>query len=182
MRRSAVLAVLTIAALPSGPGAPRAQGAPATSRQVNISDFAFEPDQLVVKVGETVQWSNITPGTRHTVTAENGAFDSNAVRNEGLDGGLSFSHVFDQTGTYPYYCTIHTPANPTMKGTIVVEAADAPAQTTGKQGDRPQTTPKGNALGVPLPIVAAVFVVLIAVAFFVGYRGGPKEKRRGKGK
>ena len=83
-------------------------------RQVSISDFTYTPDKVVVQVGESVQWTNTTGGTKHTVTADNGAFDSNEVRSGGLDGGLSDSHVFTQTGEYPYHCTIHTPTHPEM--------------------------------------------------------------------
>jgi plastocyanin len=34
-----------------------------------------------------------------------------------MDTDEKFSHTFDKTGTYPYYCTIH----PKMTGKIVVQ-------------------------------------------------------------
>jgi len=41
-----------------------------------------------------------------------------------LEGGATFSHTFDEAGTYPYTCLIH----PEMRGTVTVAgAADAVA-------------------------------------------------------
>ena len=184
MGRRGVLAVLTLPLLAVSTGGHRAGATAAAPEVIGITDFAFEPAQFAVRAGGTVQWVNRAPGTRHAVTAENGAFDSNTVQNEGLPGGASFSHTFTEPGTYGYYCTIHTPANPAMKGTVVVEAAGAAgdaagAPTTARQtGDAPSRGP----FGIPIPAVAAVFVVLVAVAFYAGYRSGPKEKRRKRAK
>lgn len=79
--------------------------------EVTIVDFAFEPQELVVTAGTTVTWSNddVTP---HTVTADDGAFDSGR-----MDPGGTFSFTFDEPGTYSYICSFH----PGMTGTVVVE-------------------------------------------------------------
>jgi plastocyanin len=77
---------------------------------VAISGFAFDPDTIEVAPGTEVTWSNDDPAP-HTVTAENGGFDSDIV-----DAGKSFSFTFDKAGTYSYRCNVH----PDMKGTVEV--------------------------------------------------------------
>lgn len=78
---------------------------------VSIIDFAFEPAELTVAMGTTVTWTNDDDVT-HTVTADDGAFDSG-----NLPSGETFSHTFDEAGTFPYHCEIH----PGMTATVVVE-------------------------------------------------------------
>lgn len=79
--------------------------------EVEIEDFAYVPGTLTIKVGTTVTWTN-KDTVRHTVTSDNGLFDS------GLFGkGETFSFTFTEAGTYTYHCTPH----PNMKGTIIVE-------------------------------------------------------------
>jgi plastocyanin len=80
--------------------------------EVQVVDFAFEPANVTVSVGATVTWTNI--GTRpHTVTADNGAFDSGR-----LDPGETFSYTFNEAGTFDYFCGFH----PDMQGSVVVTA------------------------------------------------------------
>jgi amicyanin len=91
--------------LPAG-----AQNAPAA---VSIDNFTFNPQQLTVKAGTTVTWSN-QDDIPHAVAAVNKQFKSKA-----LDTGDAYSFTFTTPGTYPYFCSLH----PHMTGTIVVEAA-----------------------------------------------------------
>jgi plastocyanin len=65
---------------------------------------------VTVAAGETVTWSH-EGGLPHTVTAEDGAFDSGD-----LSGGDTFSHTFEEAGSFPYVCSIH----PDMTGTVEV--------------------------------------------------------------
>ena len=51
-------------------------------------------------------------GTNHTVTFENGP-----SFNQALNDGSNVSRMFQNPGTYNYYCTIH---GKSMHGTIVV--------------------------------------------------------------
>ncbi len=92
----------------------RATPPPATGGQtvnVSISNFAFVPATITVKVGTRVTWTNRQAGLQHTVTADDGSFDSGY-----LSTGSSFSHVFTKAGTYAYHCAIH----PFMTGTVIV--------------------------------------------------------------
>ncbi|MFI0739519.1 plastocyanin/azurin family copper-binding protein [Streptomyces sp. NPDC021100] len=75
---------------------------------VSIRDFSFIPGQLTVTAGDTVTWTN-DDGTDHTVTADDGSFDSGP-----FGPGGTFAHTFAQSGTFPYHCEIH----PEMRGTV----------------------------------------------------------------
>jgi plastocyanin len=76
----------------------------------NAGSNSFSPNPVEVKVGETVTWINDDSG-RHTVTSEDGVFDSAMMGN-----GKSFSFTFDKADEYPYFCGPH----PIMVGTVVV--------------------------------------------------------------
>jgi plastocyanin len=75
----------------------------------------FVPDTITVVIGinNTVTWKN-GDSTMHTVTADNGAFNSGL-----LNPGSSFSFTFTKSGTYSYHCQIH----PFMTGKIIVLSA-----------------------------------------------------------
>jgi plastocyanin len=75
--------------------------AQANSLAVNVEFQAFDPASLDALPGDEVIWSNIG-GRTHTVTADNGTFDSGDL----LDGH-NFSFRFASTGRYTYHCTIH---------------------------------------------------------------------------
>ena len=91
---------------------------------VTIVDFAFQPASLEVTAGTTVTWTN-SGAAPHTVTADNGAFDSGR-----LAPGASFSQTFDAAGTVMYHCEIHSQ----MTGTIVVTDASGAQAAASDQG------------------------------------------------
>src|SRR5215213_11331848 len=101
-----------------GPIAAR-QAAPV---EVQVIDFAFEPGTITVPAGTTVTWTN-TGSRPHTVTADDGSFDSGR-----LDPGEQFSQTFDQPGTFTYHCGFH----PDMQGSIVVTEAPEQAAASGE--------------------------------------------------
>jgi plastocyanin len=78
-----------------------AAGARAQSLPVTVQFQSFAPYALDALSGDTVTWGNGS-GRTHTVTADNGAFDSGDVPD-----GQSFSYTFTTPGTYTYHCTIH---------------------------------------------------------------------------
>lgn len=81
--------------------------------EVTISDFAFGPKQISIKVGTTVTWTN-QDSVEHNVKMENGSSDGPS--SELLGKGESYSYTFKKAGVYSYLCTPH----PTMKGTVTV--------------------------------------------------------------
>jgi len=93
---------------PSDNGGPGGS-APAAATVV-VKGLAFNPAKVNAAVGQPVVWHFDDNGTPHTVTAENGSFDS-GKRPKG-DFTLSFS----RPGTYSYHCAVH----PQMKGTVTV--------------------------------------------------------------
>jgi len=115
------LAVLLVTACGGGTGGaygttPTTASTPTTSgggggAQVVMKNLAFDPATVTIKVGESVTWTN-QDSTNHTVTADNGEFNSDQLAN-----GATFSFKFDKAGTYAYHCSIH----PSMKATVVVE-------------------------------------------------------------
>jgi len=80
---------------------------------------AFTPLELTVPAGTTVTWQNedavfhtVTSGTTNGSTGTpDGTFDSGDVQ-----AGESFSHTFEDAGTFDYYCTPH----PWMIGQVTV--------------------------------------------------------------
>src|SRR3954447_1291136 len=91
-----------------------APAASAGAHVVTINNFKFQPAELTVKAGETVEWKNadIVP---HSATANEvnqaRAFDSGSIAKGG-----SWQWVANKPGTYDYICTLH----PNMKGRVVV--------------------------------------------------------------
>ena len=86
----------------------------ATGKGVTIVDFAFDPSTIEVDAGSTVTWTN-EDGVTHTVTA--GAPGSaEETFDESLDGAATAEVTFDEAGTFPYFCAIHTD----MTGEVVV--------------------------------------------------------------
>ncbi|MDI3469748.1 MAG: Copper binding protein, plastocyanin/azurin family [Pseudolabrys sp.] len=80
--------------------------------EVKIDNFTFAPQQITVKAGDSVTWTN-RDDIPHTVTSKTMAFRSKA-----LDTNDKFTFTFSTPGTYAYFCSLH----PHMTGAVVVEA------------------------------------------------------------
>src|SRR5215510_3122179 len=78
---------------------------------VKIGNFTFGPQELKVKAGTTVTWTN-EDDIPHTVVSPNN------FRSKVLDTDATYAFTFTTPGTYKYFCSLH----PHMTGTIVVEA------------------------------------------------------------
>ena len=90
---------------------PAQQVAAAAAPTITIDNFSFSRPTITVPAGTKVTWVN-HDDMLHTVTDEGKTFKSDP-----LDSGESFSHVFDNPGTYKYFCSLH----PHMTGTVVVQ-------------------------------------------------------------
>ena len=90
-----------------------AQQNAAAPAQVAIDNFAFEPGTLTVARGAKVTWVN-HDGEPHTVVS---ASKEKRFKSQALDTNDKFSVVFDEPGTYKYFCSIHS----FMTGTIEVK-------------------------------------------------------------
>jgi plastocyanin len=100
MRRAGLACLVAVAAAALAPAGARAATVP-----VNLEFQAFAPQAVDVLPGDTVEWSNGSV-RRHTVTANDGSFDSGDL----FEGG-TFSRQFDAAGAYPYHCTVHLGMN-----------------------------------------------------------------------
>jgi len=78
--------------------------------KVGIDNFAFTPETLTIKPGDTVVFEN-HDDIPHLVVDSAGKFRSKA-----LDTNDTFSVSFDKPGEIAYFCGLH----PHMKGRIVV--------------------------------------------------------------
>jgi plastocyanin len=79
--------------------------------RIEIKDFAFNPQTLTVKSGETVTWIN-RDEEPHTVVSVEKQFKKSTA----LDTDQTFTITAGAPGTYTYFCSVH----PKMTGTIVV--------------------------------------------------------------
>jgi plastocyanin len=84
-------------------------GMPKTYR-ISISDFSYNPTSLIIKKGDIVIWTNMDD-VKHTVTSDSG----NELSSELFGNGESYSHTFENSGTFNYHCIPH----PQMKGSII---------------------------------------------------------------
>jgi plastocyanin len=116
MMRSAIAAAVLGAVVGSGlaGGILVARAQTTAAAAVSIDNFTFSPQQLTVKAGTTVTWTN-KDDIPHGIAATGNTFKRSAA----MDTDDNYSFTFTTPGTYQYFCYIH----PHMTGTIVVEAA-----------------------------------------------------------
>lgn len=86
--------------------------AQAAEVQIIISDFAFSPETLTIKVGDTVEFVNEDAIPHSGAREGKDAFDT-----EVLNQGQSKKITFSKPGEYTYNCSIH----PSMSGKIIVK-------------------------------------------------------------
>jgi len=113
-RRATVLLLL----FPAVAGAHPGHGPAIVKAGVGL-DNRFDPRGVTVGVGDNVIWRFEDGVGDHSVTADDGAFDS------GRRGSGEFTHRFTAEGTFGYHCTVH----PQMFGQVtVVPIASADTQ------------------------------------------------------
>ena len=94
-----VMPAILAAATPSAPPA-----------AIEITKFAFAPQEITIAPGTTITWTN-RDETPHTVTSNDKQFAS-----KGLDTDDKFAHTFASEGDFSYFCTVH----PFMTGVVHV--------------------------------------------------------------
>lgn len=92
-----------------------------TGTAVSIVNFAFQPSNVTINVGDSVTWTN-NDQSAHTSTSKTDLWDSGTLQN-----GNTFTFTFNAPGSYGYLCTIH----PSMQGsvTVVTDQQETPTPT-----------------------------------------------------
>jgi plastocyanin len=86
--------------------------APASAQeiQITIDNFTFSPNELTLKIGDSVTWTN-HDDIPHTVVS------AGKFRSKAMDTDDKFTFTFTAAGDYKYFCSLH----PHMTGMIKVE-------------------------------------------------------------
>jgi plastocyanin len=135
----------------------------AATRPVTIRNVAYAPQQTFAYPGDTVRWTHKDGSTPHTVTADDGSFDSSpGVSRNGFCSPLNddcmyengnnstFRQEFPSLGTFGYHCKIHE----SMRGTVRVvprgqptSSASASATPSGPSPKPTKTSPSPSPTG-----------------------------------
>lgn len=108
--RVGAIVVLCVAALGAAVGTVRGRPrASAVRHEIQMRAISFTPEELVVAVGDTVEWRNADIVRHNAVRLDQ--FETGDLR-----PGERGSWVPADTGTFSYRCTIHA----RMRGKIVV--------------------------------------------------------------
>ena len=110
MFKTLAISVIAAMCMCAAPATHPAQSATSPTVDVEIDNFTFKPQRLVIHAGTRVRWTN-KDDVPHTATSSEKKFDSKT-----LDTDESFSFQFDEAGSFKYFCAVH----PHMTGEIVV--------------------------------------------------------------
>ena len=128
---TAVLGVVTWAVFNRGfLSSPSAAGNAAPNVVQLVAGNKFDPPDLSIKTGTTVQFVNADTKP-HTVNADDGSFASGPIK-----PGAAYTHTFGQPGDIPYYCDFHGKVGHVgmaavihVAGSPVAVATDSPTST-----------------------------------------------------
>lgn len=110
----------------------------ADTKEVKLEGISYTPRDVKIDVGDTVKWEYVNGGN-HTVTFDDGSFDSNPnCRGFGIledcfqDGDEPIRRTFETGGKFLYYCRVHGgPGGQGMAGTVQVgDEAELPSSST----------------------------------------------------
>ena len=117
----------------------------------------FDPSQITISSGTTVEWVNSDKAPTHTVTSgkesdtnSGSLFDSGPI----ISGG-NFNFTFNNPGTFDYHCQVH----PWMAGQVIVDAAGG--TMTGGTGSGSGTVPEFGPIASLILVIAVVSVIAV---------------------
>ncbi|HLF17122.1 MAG TPA: plastocyanin/azurin family copper-binding protein [Candidatus Thermoplasmatota archaeon] len=91
--------------------------------EITITGNDFVDGSIAVQAGDTVRWLHRDGAVPHSVTADDGTFDSGECPGttcmQELPTRDTFEFTFDAVGEFPYHCRVHA----TMTDTITVVAS-----------------------------------------------------------
>ena len=95
----------------AGTTSPTTNPAGDQNAMVSISNFNFNPTTLNIHKGSSVMWMNAAGAATHAVT-----FDGSGPTSGDIAAGTSYSHTFNDAGTFSYHCKYHA----SMTGKVTV--------------------------------------------------------------
>ena len=128
------------------------QAAQAATTTVTLTDNAYSPQSVTIKVNDTALWKvppNVV-GSCHSVSSSDGLFDSGTLATGLLClGGSapSWPHTFTKAGTYHYFCKFVT----NMTGVVTVEAPSPTPPPTPTPTPSPSPSPSASSSPTPTP-------------------------------
>ncbi|MGH2740256.1 MAG: cupredoxin domain-containing protein [Actinomycetota bacterium] len=132
---------------------------------VEVRDNLFDPDSIEVDVGGTITWAHAGQAP-HTVTADDGSFDSHPGCNPDTETGCmqngdTFEQTFDEPGEFRYYCKIHGgEGGAGMAGVVIV---GRPRPTPAPPGESDEEDTSMTQGGDELPATGSEPLVPIAL-------------------
>lgn len=93
-------------------------------KDVEMKDFAFNPKEVVVEVGDTVRWTN-NDGARHDAKRDDAPTFNTGLLDPGVSAEVVFTEASDAVG-FSYYCTPHASF---MTGKVIVMLPGSHAAT-----------------------------------------------------
>jgi plastocyanin len=144
---------------------------------VSISGFAFHQATITVVIGvnNTVTWTN-DDSTLHTVTSDSSLFNSGDLAQH-----ATYTHTFDQAGSYGYHCLHH----PTMKGIVHVvsqisttTSASSSASVSSSSGTSASSS--GSGTGIPEFPVQLGVTLLATIMITMSYVFARRNLRIGR--
>jgi len=82
---------------------------------VTVRDNTFEPQELEVEAGTTVCWANEGRAEHDVFPDEGDLFGLDS-----LNPGEAYRYTFEESGEYPYYCSIHGAPGSGQWGSVTV--------------------------------------------------------------
>jgi len=79
---------------------------PTDAAKVSMKASKFDPEQISVKVGQKITWTN-NDGYAHNVTSTSGE----KINSGNIDGDGTFDYTPKKAGTIAYTCTLHADQN-----------------------------------------------------------------------
>ena len=122
MRRALLPLLATTALLAAGCGgdddasessSPAPSSASGDGNTVVMKDIKFVPEEITVKAGTAITWTNEDSAPHDVVNAE----DGQEPKSDLFGKGKTYEFTPSEPGTIKYVCTVH----PGMEGTITVE-------------------------------------------------------------
>lgn len=114
---------------PSAPPPPPPPPPSSDVVEVTVDDNLYDPKSVTIEPGQTVRWILRGNDTSHTVTANDGTFDSGFTF---TSDGATFEHTFAASAdgeTFEYHCSAHQNCCQ-MQGSVRV-GEDAPPPNPG---------------------------------------------------